>query len=543
MSLFQIILPEIVLVTAACALFLLGFLGAKNNGRLAAMLALLGVAIALVISVTQYKNGVGGTDKYQNFRVSDFGLFIRVIALGIGTLILLLSWPWGPDAEGNSSVHYGKDAGEYFGLILLALTGLILVPSANDLIVLFMAIELASIPTYILVAASRPVSAAQEAGVKYFFLGAMAAAVMLMGFAYLYGTTGTTNLHEIGLIFAGQKISPVGAPVTTPWQLLAGVLLVVGIGFKLAAVPMHAYVADVYQGAATPVTALIGFVPKTTGIIALTKLLYIFAGASGAWMVAPQLGKLVWVLAALTMTVGNLLAISQENVKRMLAYSSVAHSGYLLTGLTFMLMGSGDQRLMALQAVLFYLAVYGLASTAAFGALQWIPSRRSIVVGDKEFAAPATTAETMEDLAGVGRSRPLVAMILALAAFSLVGLPLTGGFWGKYYLLAPIFGSFTHDQPSAGWLMTLAILILVNSAISAVYYLSIVGALFNRAEPDAVGPRTRKIPLIATASIVLSAAAVLFFGVVLSGTRGLADHAAGAAGAVDTVPETLSASH
>ena len=536
MNLFQIILPEIILVTAACALFLIGFLGTRGNGRVAASLALLGVAGALVVAFLQYRNGVVGADLYQNFRVNEFGLFIRVAALAIGMLLLLLSWPWGDKAEGNASVHYGEDAGEYFGLILLALTGLILVPSANDLIVLFMAIELASIPTYILVAAGRPIAAAQEAGVKYFFLGAMAAAVMLMGFAYLYGTTGTTNLHEIGLIFSGQKELANGAPLTTPWQLLAGVLLIVGIGFKLAAVPMHAYVADVYQGAATPVTALIGFVPKATGTIALTKVLYVFAGASGAWMVAPQLGKLVWILAVLTMTVGNLLALSQSNVKRMLAYSSVAHSGYLLAGLAFVLMGQGDHRVEALQAVLFYLVVYGLASTAAFGALQWIPSRRAIVIGDREFAAPATTAETMDDLAGVGRSRPVVAMILAVAALSLVGMPLTGGFWGKYYLLAPVFSGFDAGHANAGWLMTLAIFILVNSAISAVYYLSIVGALFNRAASDAPEPAVHTTPLVAAASVVLTALAVLFFGVVLRATQGLATQAAGAAGAIDTGP-------
>jgi NADH-quinone oxidoreductase subunit N len=536
MSLFQILLPEIILVTAACVLFLLSFAGSRGTGRLAASVGLAGVVGALLVAMRQYASadeGSLGTDLYANFRVSGFGLFIRVAALAIGTLLLLLSWPSGKDAEGNASVHYGRDAGEYFGLLLLAMTGLILVPSANDLIVLFMAIELASIPTYILVSVSRPLAVAQEAGVKYFFLGAMAAAVMLMGFAYLYGVTGTTNLHEMSALFAADQTAS-GLPFTSGWRLLAGVLIVVGIGFKLAAVPMHAYVADVYHGAATPVTAILGFVPKTTGIIALTKLLYVFAGANVAWEIAPQLAKLVWVVAVLTMTVGNLLALMQDNVKRVLAYSSVAHSGYLLAGLSLVLFAStSDQRLAALGAVLFYLVVYGITSTAAFGALMHLPSRQSVEVGGKSYRAPATTAETMDDLAGAGRAFPVVSLLLAISCFSLVGLPLTGGFWGKWYLLVPAFGQ--GASANSGWVWTLVGFILFNSALSAVYYLRIVAALFHRsAVDDTPTPRVR-LPIAVTASVAASVALVVVLGVVWSGTQSLSTHARAAAATLDVI--------
>ena len=537
MSLFTILLPEICLVSTACVLFLLAFAGRRGTGRVAATIGLVGVLAALVVAVSQYRSEAfhGPTivsDVYTNFRVTNFGLFIRVIALATAALLLLLSWPSGERAEGNDGVHYGKDAGEYFGLLLLAFTGLILVPSANDLMVLFLAIELASIPTYILVAISRPIAVAQEAGVKYFFLGAMSAAIMLMGFGYLYGVSGSTNLREISQILAGVASPDSGAPVLSAWHLLAGVLIVVGIGFKLAAVPLHAYVADVYQGSATAVTAVLGFVPKATGILALTKLLFVFTGGDGAWNLSPQLGKLIFAIAILTMTVGNLLALVQSNVKRILAYSSVAHSGYLLAGLAIVLLGPIEQRGAALTGVIFYLATYGITSTAAFGALMLIPTRQTLELKGKEYFPPATTAETMDDLAGVGRSQPLIGLLLAVACFSLMGLPLTAGFFGKFYLLAPAIAGFDRSMPNSGWIITLAIFVLVNSAISAAYYLGIVGALFNRKDVGyAAAPR--RTPLPVNLAVGVCVGLVLGIGLLPSTTRTLVNASADASSELD----------
>lgn len=536
MSLFQIVLPEIILVTAACVLFLIGFAGPKVNSRICAAIALFSLVLAFFGSLLPLRSDLLGavvfTDSYQSLRLTGFGIFVRAVALGMAVLLTLLSFPSGRDSTGNASVHWGKDAGEYFGLLLLSFAGLILVPISNDVIVLFMAIELASIPTYILVSVSRPLATAQEAGVKYFFLGALAAAILLMGFAYLYGTTGTTNLHEIGQLYAG-------ASVMTSWQLLAGVMVIAGLAFKLAAVPLHAYAADVYEGASTAVTAVLGFVPKTVGVIALIKILFVMSGNNALWQVPDTIAKLIWVLAVLTMTTGNLLALAQRNVKRLFAYSSVAHSGYLLAGLAFMLMGaSREHRAESLASVLFYLVAYGITSTAVFGALMLIPSRKRLEIGDRTFALPATTAETTEDLAGFGRTNPVIGLLLAVGCFSLIGLPLTAGFWGKYYLLVGGLKSFGATTSGGGWLLWLAIAVIVNSGLSAAYYLSVVGTLFNRkpteeaASPADPGLGTR-------ASVFVSVLAVLVLGVVLVCTNSLNRAATAAA---NSFGETATAS-
>src|SRR6202453_3185824 len=243
----------------------------------------------------------------------------------MGVLFVLLIWPSNRDATGGPAHYYGYEAAEFFGLMLLSIAGIFIIASANDIMLLFLGFELASIPTYIMVSISRPQSAAHEAGVKYFFLGAMASALFLFGLAYLYGTTGTTRL---------DLITQAASPMTglSAWQTLAVVMIVVGLAFKMAVVPMHFYAGDVYQGAATPVTAFLSFVPKISGFVALLKVL--FAVTGGTWHIGPEIVKLFWILAFLTMTVGNVLGLVQINVKRVLAYSSVAHSGYMMVGVT-----------------------------------------------------------------------------------------------------------------------------------------------------------------------------------------------------------------
>src|SRR6185503_16899398 len=276
----------------------------------------------------------------------------------------------------NPAMSYGQDAGEFFALMLLSLTGVLLVAGANDIMLLFLGIELASIPTYIMVSISRPLAVAQEAGVKYFFLGAMSAALMLFGFSYLYGTTGSTNLYEIM-----QKLHPAGweqRPSLSPWQTLAVLMLIAGFAFKMAAVPLHFYAGDVYQGAATPVTAFLSFVPKTSGFVALIKLLFAVGGPN--WLLPEPLVKsngtgLIWILAILTMTVGNVLGLLQYNVKRVLAYSSIAHTGYMLVALAALAAPMGPARNEAIRGVLFYLAAYGIMNAGAFGVLILLPAR------------------------------------------------------------------------------------------------------------------------------------------------------------------------
>ena len=452
--------PEAFLAVVACCLFLLGTSTRVLSRKLAAEAALWAVVAVFVVQCYRVARPYSFADAGGAVHVQPFVQFVKLIASGVGALLVLLNMPTNPDATGTSSSQTGTDTAEFFGLLLLSLAGLMLVASANDLILLFLGIELASIPTYIMVSISRPLPVAQEAGLKYFFLGAMSAAVMLFGFSYLYGTTGTTSLDGIAAVMAKP-----GA--FTDWHVMAVLMLVAGFAFKMAAVPLHAYAGDVYQGAATPVTAFLSFVPKTSGFVALLKIL--FAVGGGTFAVPEVVIDVLVAIAGLTMTVGNVLALLQFNLKRTLAYSSVAHSGYMLVGVTAVVAAAGPNadavRSQAIQGVLFYLATYGVMNVAAFGVLQLLPSRHRNV---------ATSAETYDDLAGQGRRHVGLGLAMAVACLSLAGVPATAGFLGKIYLTVPAAG--------AG-LIGLSVVLWANAAVSAAYYLRVIGTMFLRPEP------------------------------------------------------------
>jgi NADH-quinone oxidoreductase subunit N len=331
-----------------------------------------------------------------------------------------------------------------------------LVCNANDLIWLFLALELTSLPTYIMVAISRPSRRAQEAAVKYFFLGAMASAVFLYGFALLYGSTGTMVLTEMRTAFAQQAD---GGGINTI-GMIGMILAILGVGYKIAAVPMHFYAADVYEGAAAPVTAFLAFVPKTAGVIAMILLLSTVGWEGTA--LEPGLPRPIlttlWMLAVLTMTLGNVGAILQKSVKRVLAYSSIAHSGYMLIGV---IAGAGSSA-SGINAVLFYLLAYGIMNTAAFAVLASLERRGQEI-------------ESMDDLAGLRLRHPMMAAVLAIASGSLLGVPPLLGFWGKFFLFVAGI--------KAGQIV-LVVIACLNSAISAWYYLRLI-ALPIMAKPSA----------------------------------------------------------
>jgi len=500
-------LPEIVLCAVACVLLLMGVSMKPAVRRSAPVLALVALiaAGALQLSPLLRRQEVFDS-RWHTVYVFEFARYIKMLSAGMGVLLVMLAWPGNRQGTGGPALDWGTEAGEFFALMLLSIAGVFIVAGANDIMLLFLGIELASIPTYIMVSISRPLEAAQEAGVKYFFLGAMAAALMLFGFSYLYGTTGTTKLDQI--------ITLMG-PVWHPWQTMAVLVLIAGFSFKMAVVPLHVYAGDVYEGAGTPVTAFLSFVPKISGFVALLKILYAVSG--GNWVVPPEIFKLLWVLAALTMTVGNVLGLVQvQNVKRTLAYSSIAHSGYMMVGVTA-LVHSADSTVQAaaLQGVLFYLAAYGLMNVGAFGVLILLPSRRNI---------PATSAETFDDLAGLGHKHLLLGLAMSVSCFSLIGLPLTVGFFGKFYLIAPAF------KAGLNWLV---VILVLNAAISAAYYLKIVAALFLRTEPlptrfgavavpESSGqPIHYPVPVLV--SIGVSMVGVLWLGIVLPATQRLTD--------------------
>ncbi len=503
----QPLAAEVVLAAAACVLFLLGVVNRAGVRRFCALLALLslgGVFIWQALAVVSPNQTL--SDPTNTVRVYELAQYFKMLAAAMGAIFVLMNWPENADATGNAALDFGEDAGEFFGLLLLSICGIGLVASANDLILLFLGIELASIPTYIMVSISRPLASAKEAGLKYFFLGAMSAALILFGFSYLFGMSGQLKLDAIARqIGQGGAMSP---------MLWTGVLFALaGFSFKLAAAPMHFYAPDVYQGAATPVTALLSFVPKAAGMAALLKLLWVVGG--GTWNAPPMMVKLLWVVAVLTMSIGNLLGLMQYNVKRTLACSSIAHSGYMLTAVTALIGAGAGQILIqqdALSGILFYLTAYGIMNAGAFGVLMMLPARNG-----------KGTAETFEDLAGQGRRHPVLGLVMAICCFSLIGIPLTVGFLGKIYLIRPAL--------DAG-MIGLVVITVINAAVSAGYYLRIIGAMYLRPLPEPMGDGVitdPPQPLTLTAAVIVSVAGTLALGMLPPATNLLTDRTTQAA--------------
>ena len=500
MDVFKLLIPEVILFLAACALLMLGGSAGTRARKIAPAVALIALLIALVAAV--FASPTGQIDRTGALAVTEMSAYVKAISIGVSILFVLLAWPTSASGDSNRSIHFSTETSEYFALLLLAVAGMCVVGAANSLPTLFLGIELSSIPTYIMVTMSRPQQQAQEAGVKYFFLGAAAAAILLLGMAYLFGVTGEMRLDRIADAVRGMTVGHVPALLT-----LAGVLLIVGLLFKLAAAPLHFYVGDVYQGAATPVTAAISYIPKVSGTIALLKILDALGGSGGgAWqgagMLDPKLIKLLVIVAVLTMTVGNVLALLQYNVKRVLAYSSVAHSGYILVGIASMALLAPGPRAEAMGAVAFYLLAYGIMNTAAFGVLMMLPGAAR---------EPALSAETYDDIQGIARRRPWPALAMTLCCLSLIGVPATIGFFGKLYIVRPAIGSGDTQ------LLWLAVLTMINAVISAAYYLKIVATMWTLPEPEhrnhATPPSERPLPVVI--AVGLSAAATLVFGIVL----------------------------
>jgi len=450
------LLPEFILLVAACLALLAGSAPVVRGtpaGRssLTGQVALVGVLAALVATWISPQAGET-TLQIPGLRFTPLLHYVRLGGLLVGAIIVAC----------NLHLPVARERGEYFSMILFSLLGLLLTAAANDLIVLFFAIELVSVPTYVLISLSREDRRASEAAIKYFFLGAFAAGIMLYGFSFLYGALGGRT------VLMGDAATSAAAAALGGRSMLVtiGVLFALaGIFFKMAAVPFHVYAADVYEGAASPVTGLLGFLPKFAGFVAAAKLLEVFG-----WDAA-QLGAVWWVLwivAALTMTVGNTLALLQTNVKRTLAYSSIAHSGYMIIGLLVgpALAGSGGPLRDGITAMLFYMVVYGAMNLGAFAVLSAVARRGEPI-------------ESLRDLAGLSVRQPLMALVLAVCLFSLMGFPPTAGLLGKVYIFSSAFSaSATHPFGTA--LIVLAVIGVINSAIGAAYYLHIVATCYNK---------------------------------------------------------------
>jgi len=430
--------------------------------------------------------------------VDQFSHFVRGLVLVIGLALVLMSARLAPDVQ----------VPEYLGTLLLAITGMMLVASARELVLLFLGLELISIPTYVLLYLGRRTVDSQEATAKYFYLSILSSAVMLYGFSFLYGAAGSTELTKVQAVLTGVS----DGSGTWWFARLALVLIFAGLGFKVTAVPFHFYAPDVYQGTTAGNAALLSVLPKLGGLVALVRIVAV-AMRAGSPMAAlddttatgfeTYAWQIALVLALLTMTLGNVVALWQDNVRRLLAYSSIAHGGYMLIGLAVACVAAPNVRVASgfdgIAALLFYVTVYALATTGAFAVLVYLGSDKKPV-------------DTVDELAGLGRTHPLAAVMMAVFMFSLTGIPPLAGFWGKLNL----FAGALSVRPRADdvtvvrtWFVALAVIGVLNAAISAGYYLRIVAAMYFR---PASGESRAEKPWGAGAAMLLCAALVVAIG-------------------------------
>ncbi len=455
------ILPLVVLVGWALALVLADLWIPAERKGISALIAAAGLLVSLVLTIAQA--GASQVALSGMAVVDGFGTFLNVIFLASG----LVAIPLAHDYLKRMKI----ERGEYYALLMFSVVGMMLMSYAYDLIVVFLAIELLSIPLYVLAGFARPRPDSEESALKYFLLGAFSSGFLLYGIALVFGATAHHDLIGITQAMAS------GSGNLTLFLVGAGLILV-AFGFKVAAVPFHQWAPDVYQGAPSPVT---GFMSVAVKAAAVAALLRVFVTAFPSLSV--NLSPVLWALAALTMIGGNILAIAQTNIKRLLAYSSIANAGYLL--MAFVPYGDSQTRADSVAASLFFLVAYGLTS---FGA--W-----AVVVALEKAEGKGLD---LEDFAGMGRKYPWLALSMLVFMLSFTGVPLTMGFWGKFYLF--------RTAVEGGYL-SLALIGLITSLISAYYYLKVVVIMYMKpGEPVAAAdPWLRATAIVAAAATVILA--------------------------------------
>ncbi len=434
------ILPLLILSGYACLLLLADLFIPAGRKQWTGWLALVGLLAAgagmLPWPRSGSLTGFGGM-----IVVDGFALFLNVIFILSGVLAILLALNYLP--------RTGIERGEFYVLLLFTLTGMMLMGQAGDLIVVFLALELLSIPLYILSGFARPRPSSEESAMKYFLLGAFASGFLVYGIALTYGATGATNLSAI--LAAAQS-----GTAATGLLLAGAALILVGLGFKVAAVPFHMWTPDVYDGAPSVVTAFMSVGAKAGGFAALLRV-FVIAFPN----LAPQWAGIAALIAALTMALGNFAAIAQSNIKRMLAYSSIAHAGYILMALVAASSSKAGLTDFSVGAALFYLLAYALTNLGTW----------AIVIAVERAEGDSSAGLALDDYAGLGWRRPGLALAMALFMLSLTGLPPTVGFVAKFYVFRAAI--------DAGYLW-LALVGVLTSLVSAYYYLRIVIIMYMR---------------------------------------------------------------
>ena len=462
-----ILLPELLILLSATAMMTLGaFVQLPRRTWAAASAVTMAVALLVLIALREQV-----TDPYGSVALNDaMSGYGRLFFILTGLLVLAMA---------HDQVDDGRSP-EFFGSLLMINAGAMLVTAANELVFLFVGLELVSMPTYLLLYLSRRNASTQEAATKYFFLSIFSSGLLLFGLAYLYGMAGVSNLKALAYLAQVPRTMP-GMPHPI-LGVIAVVFVTAGLGFRVAAVPFHFYAPDVYQGSPTIVTAMLAWVPKGIGFVAILRtLIAVIPGevASPMSNLTNQAAVLAWIIAVVTMTLGNTVALAQTNLKRLFAYSSIAHAGYLMIGVA-VAFRNGDVANygkpdivpveLGSEAVLFYLVTYALMTLGAF----------AVIIG---LSTPERPVETLDDLAGLVRTHPVMALAMAICLFSLAGIPPLAGFIGKFNLFVAAFEA--SGGSDATMYQSLALIGVINSAIGAYYYLKIVVAMFYR---DPIGP-------------------------------------------------------
>jgi len=454
--------PELILTIAGTLLMVLDPLFAKKLPRMFGHISI-AAFLAAIVGAFAAQSVMGSS--FSNLLIVDgFATFFRVLVLVIGILAVLLSYRY-LDRE-------MAETGEYHALLLFCVAGQCLMAASNDLIMIFIGLEISSIATYILAGYLRNDRRNNEAALKYFLLGSFATAFLLYGVAIIYGITGTTKLDEIRTALMQPGISLAGVTI-------AAALMIVGLGFKISAAPFQMWAPDVYQGAPAPVSVFMATAPKAA---AFAVFLRIFM--TSFQTIANDWEPLIWISALLSMTIGNFAALTQNNLKRMMAYSAIAHAGYILVA--FAAKSDGGTA-----AVMFYLAAYALMNVGAFAVIIHICGK-----GERHLR--------IEDLSGLAQKQPVTAALLTIFLLSLIGVPLTGGFFGKFY----IFKAALESN-----LIWLTVLGLLNSAVAAYYYLRILVVMYMK-EPGEVTNTLEPLSPGLGAALVLPAIGTFVLGII-----------------------------
>ena len=477
----SIIMPEIIVAVAGTIVMLYDSFFPKQR-VVTGIISLIGLALAAIALGTMWLGDMNADTAWNGMIAHDnLRLGFSFVMLFVSAMTILISTVW--------TERENVPIGEYHSLLMFATVGMLLMASGNDLVVIFLGLETMSIATYVMAGLRRTDLRSNESAMKYFILGSFASAFLLYGMALIYGATASTNISEIAAKTADPNFPAL--------LLIGGALLIIGFGFKVATVPFHIWTPDVYEGAPTPITAFMAAGVKTAGFASFLRVFVLgfplIAGVESSAIFHETWITVLAVMAMLTMTVGNIVAIVQNNVKRMLAYSSISHAGYALVGF----IGAGmattaDKRDEAIAAVAFYMLTYAVTNLGAFAVVTLLAQKN-----DRRCE--------FEDYNGIGFRAPVLAFSLALFMLSLLGLPLTAGFMGKVLVFRPAL------EAGNPLLTGLVIVAVINTAISAYFYLRFIVVMFFRERStEWFAP---KIPTALAAVLVITVVGVLYFGI------------------------------